>query len=374
VSAPLIVGLVSLAAWVGLAVHPARPWDLRPVGEDEPPPPDPAPWPEVAVVVPARNEAGSLPDMLPALLAQDYPGPWRVVLVDDRSEDDTASVARRLGGDRVEVVHGEPLPPGWVGKVWALDQGVRRAGRPEYLLFTDADIRHGPGSLRRLVAESWHQDLALNSRMALLRADSLPGRLLIPAFAFFFATLYPMRWVNAQRRRFAAAAGGCVLLRRSALDAAGGMSAIRGAIIDDVNLARAVAPHGRLRLTAGRSAVVSLRGYGSLGAVWRMVRRTAFAELRYSGLLLGVTVSALAVLFLAPPALVVAGAIAARWPWAAVGTGAWLLQAALYLPAVRRYALAAPWALTLPLAGVLYGAMTVDSAIRHVMGRGGRWT
>jgi hopene-associated glycosyltransferase HpnB len=370
----LIVGVVSLAAWLGLALHPARPWDLRPVGEEETPPPDPARWPQVAIVVPARNESESLPHTLPALLAQDYPGPWRVILVDDRSDDDTATVARALGGDRVGVVDGEPLPPGWVGKVWALAQGVEQAGSPEHLLFTDADIRHDPGSLRRLVAESCHQGLALNSRMALLRADSLPGRLLIPAFAFFFATLYPMRWVNAQRRRFAAAAGGCVLLRHSALDAAGGMAAIRGAIIDDVNLARAVAPHGRLRLAASRSTVVSLRAYGSVGAVWRMVRRTAFAELRYSWVLLAVTVSALAVLFLAPPVLVAAGAAAGRWSWLTVGAGAWLVQALLYLPAVRRYELAAPWALTLPLAGVLYGGMTVDSALRHLVGRGGRWT
>jgi hopene-associated glycosyltransferase HpnB len=366
-----VLALMSVAVWLGLALHPARPWDLRPRGEDELAP-DPEVWPSVAVVVPARDEAAMLPRTLPALAAQEYSGRWGVIVVDDRSGDGTAGAARALGLENVVVVEGKPLPQGWVGKVWAMAQAVERAGDVELLLLTDADILHTPGSLGRLVADLMHRELALTSRMALLRAETAPERLLIPAFVFFFANLYPMRWVG-KGGRHAAAAGGCVLLRRQALEAAGGMAAIRGEIIDDVNLAQAVAPHGRVRLATSRSDVRSLRPYDSVGAVWRMVRRTAFDQLGYAWPLVALTIVGLLLLFLVPLAALGVGLVAGPVAVAVLGACGWALQAFLYLPAIRHFRLGWPWALALPLAGALYGCMTVDSAVRHARGRGGVW-
>jgi hopene-associated glycosyltransferase HpnB len=379
----------SLLAWLVIAALPARPWDLRPVGEDEPLPPEPPTWPPVCVVVPAHNECAYLPRTLPALLAQDYPGTWRVVVVDDRSDDGTADVAVGLEGPagRLGVVRGGTLPQGWAGKVWAMAQGAElagpagepAAGAVGYLLLTDADILHRPGSLRRLVAESEAGELALNSRMARLHTASGAERLLVPPFLFFFNLLYPMRLVNGPGRT-AAAAGGCILLRRDALGAIGGFAAIRGEIIDDVNLAKAVkATDRRIRLCTSRGDVTSLRAYGTVRALWRTVRRTAYDELRYSPLLLLGTVAGLALLFVVPPAAVL---LAVAWPQPAgpwrVGPGltgalAWAAMALIFLPTVRFFGLRPPWALTLPLAGVLYAGMTIDSAVRHVLGRGGRW-
>ncbi|HZE97050.1 MAG TPA: glycosyltransferase, partial [Planctomycetota bacterium] len=278
----LALGLVSLLGWLAVWLRPGRPWDMAPVAEDAPAPPGPPAWPSVRVVVPARNEAASLPLTLPALAAQDYPGDWRIVLVDDRSTDGTADAARSLGGARTSMISGAPLPGGWAGKVWAMRQGAGGADE-DYLLLTDADILHAPGSLRRLVAESVAGGLGLNSRMARLHCESRAERLLIPAFVWFFNLLYPMRRVNDDRDRVAAAAGGCVLLKREALEKAGGFDSIRGEIIDDVALARRVKGAGAAsRLSLSRADVRSLREYPTLGPIWRMVRRTAFTELRRS--------------------------------------------------------------------------------------------
>lgn len=377
--AALAAEAAALAGWLVVLLARARAWDLRPIGDDEPPPPTPPVWPRVHVLVPAHDEALALPQTLPALLAQDYPGPWRVILIDDRSRDGTAAIARRLaaGDDRLTVVEGRPLPAGWVGKVWALEQGAAESARdpepPSYLLLTDADIRHAPGSLARLVAESEADGLALNSRLARLRCESGPERLLIPPFVFFFNLLYPQRRVNDPASRVAAAAGGCVLVRRDTLERAGGLAAIRGEPIDDVNLAGHVKGLGEsIRLSVSRSEVVSVREYGSVAAVWRMVRRTAFDELRYSWALLAGTLVALGVLFVAPPAGIVGAAIAAwldapEWIATTVGAiafAAWASATAAFVPTIRYFALHQAWALTLPLAGVLYGGMTLDSALR----------
>jgi hopene-associated glycosyltransferase HpnB len=363
------LGVASLAGWIAVLLDTARAWDLRPIAEDEPAAPDPERWPSVAVLVPARNEAELLPSTLPALLAQDYPGAWRVVFVDDRSTDGTADAARACG---VEPIAGVELPAGWVGKVWALEQVVTQAGEPDYYLLTDADIRHAPHSLRRLVAESEAERLTLNSRMARLRCRSSAERLLIPPFLLFFNLLYPMRRVNDPRSRVAGAAGGCVLVRRDALERAGGFAAIRDRVIDDVSLARAVKQLGEpIRLAVSRSDVESLRAH-DLGGVWRMVRRTAFTELRHSWALLSATVALLVLLFPLPPLL--AGAGAGIVATAGAGTAsllllvsaalAWAAMTAAYLPTVRYFGLTPARSLTLPLAGCLYGAMTLDSALR----------
>jgi hopene-associated glycosyltransferase HpnB len=374
-----ILAVVSLAGWISVLLGTARAWDLRPIAEDEPGPPDPAVWPSVAVLVPARNEASVLPSTLPALLAQDYPGEWRLVVVDDRSGDGTADAARACG---VEPLAGAELPAGWVGKVWALEQAAARAGEPDYYLLTDADIRHAPHSLRRLVAESEAGRLALNSRMARLRCRSRAERLLIPPFLLFFNLLYPMRRVNDPSSRVAAAAGGCVLLRRDALERAGGFAAVRDRVIDDVSLARAVKQLGEpIRLAVSRSDVESLREH-DLRGVWRMVRRTAFTELRHSWALLTATLALLVLLFPLPPLLAATsiGLVATTGTGAATLVAlvtsalAWAAMTAAYLPTVRYFGLAPAWSLTLPLGGCLYGAMTLDSALRSSGGRRTAWS
>ncbi len=355
------LALASLLGWLGVLLGTARAWDLRPIAEDEPAPPDPARWPSLAVLIPARNEAEVLPATLPALLAQDYPGAWHLVVVDDRSTDDTAEVAHACGARHVP---GTDLPEGWVGKVWALEQAKRRAGEADYYLLTDADIRHAPGSLRRLVAESEAAGLALNSRMAKLCCRSPAERLLIPPFVFFFNLLYPMRRVNDPRSRVAAAAGGCVLLRRGALERAGGFAAIRDRVIDDVSLARAVKRlEEPIRLSVSRSDVESLRTH-DFGGIWLMVRRTAFTQLRHSWALLAVTIALLALLFVVPPVLTMVAAVLGDWLALSLGASAWTLLTVLYLPTVRHFRASPAWALTLTLAGLLYGGMTFDSAVR----------
>lgn len=390
----LVLGALSLLIWVGIALHPARPWAFRPVGEDEAAPAEPARWPSVRILVPARNEAQTLPETLPSLLHQDYPGRFGVTLVDDRSEDGTARLAEEIAAragakERLRVVSGSELPHGWVGKMWALQQGVEACGfgasaagnTPKYVLLTDADIRHAPHSLRRLVAESEAARLALNSRMARLHCTALAERLLVPPFVFFFGLLYPMRRVNAPAKRPAAAAGGCLLLTAQALVRMDGFRAVRDRVIDDVSIAKLVKAAGlSIRLSLSRTDVESLRTYERPAGLWRMVRRSAFTQLGYSWTLLSLTLIGMAVAFAAPPVLLGIGAgtlgtdVAAGVPvwqssaaWLTLTAGlAWGLMAALYLPAVRFFGLARGWALTLPIAAALYQAMTLDSAFRHV--------
>ncbi|HXF57410.1 MAG TPA: glycosyltransferase [Actinomycetota bacterium] len=346
--------------------------------------PDPARWPAVAAVVPARDEAALLPRTLPTLLSQRYPGPFRVVLVDDRSRDGTAEVARALGaGDpRLTVVRGTEPPPGWAGKVWAMAQGLAAAGGgAQYVLFTDADVAHGPDVLASLVRAAEARGLDLVSQMARLHADSFWERLLIPAFVYFFAQLYPFRWVNRPDRRTAAAAGGCLLVRLAALREAGGLEAVAGALIDDVALARLLKPRspGGTWLGHGRD-IRSLRPHPRLRDVWDLVARTAYTELRHSPLLLVATAAGLLFAYALPPLAALTGLAATlASPSAAsrlllsTGAAAWALMALSYAPTARSYGLSSVRGLVLPAVALLYLAMTVDSALRHLRGRGGLW-
>jgi hopene-associated glycosyltransferase HpnB len=343
---------------------------------------DPASWPGVAAVVPARNEAGVLPATLPTLVGQEYGGAFEVVVVDDESADGTAEVASSIGGAAVRVVPGRRPPPGWAGKVWAMDQGLRAAGDAAYVLFTDADIAYRPGALAALVRAAEADDRVLVSQMALLRAGSRWERLLVPAFVYFFAQLYPFRRVNRPGARTAAAAGGCMLVRRSALEAAGGFEPIRGARIDDVALGRLLKRSRRdVRCWLGLTAdVISVRPYPSLPGLWDMIARSAYTQLRYSPLVLAGTVAGLLWLYALPPAAAVAGLawLAAGGPAAAgwlagAGLAGWAIMTVSYLPMLRLYRLA-PWrAPFLPVVAMMYAAMTVDSARRYYAGRGGQW-
>ncbi|MQA88506.1 MAG: glycosyltransferase [Streptosporangiales bacterium] len=390
-SVHILAGLaaVALLAWCYLLAAHGGFWrtDQRLPPAAAVPGSAPGPWPSVVAVVPARNEAEVLPATLPTLLGQDYPGEFRVVLVDDASEDGTGEVARRLAGTaerRPAVVRGSDPPPGWTGKLWALGRGLAAPGGSDYLLFTDADIAHAPGTLAALVraAEDDRRDLV--SQMALLRAETAAERALIPAFVYFFAKLYPFRRVNRPGARTAAAAGGCVLVRRRALEAAGGLDRIRGALIDDVALGRLIKRAGGRRTWLGLStSVVSRRAYPRLADVWGMVARSAYTQLGHSPALLAGTVVGLLLLYAVPPVASAAGLVgvalgavgadgAAVWS-AGLGLAAWGIMSATYVPMLLLYRLSPARAPTLPAVAVLYLAMTVDSARRHRRGRGGAW-
>jgi hopene-associated glycosyltransferase HpnB len=343
----------------------------------------PRSWPRVAAVVPARNEAAVLPGTLPTLLAQDYPGAFAVVLVDDDSSDGTPQVAAALDETgRLRVVSGRPTPPGWAGKVWAMQQGVRAAGDAAYILFTDADIGYAPGVVAALVRAAEADDRAMVSQMALLRAETFWERLLVPAFVYFFAQLYPFRRVNRPGGRTAAAAGGCMLVRRSALEAAGGLERIRGARIDDVALGRLLKhPPAPVRCWLGLTTdVTSRRPYPRLSGLWDMIARSAYTQLRYSPAALAGTLAGLLWLYALPPAAALAGlgALAAGGGatagWlAAAGLAGWAMMSVSYVPMLRLYRLS-PWrAPGLPLIAVMYAGMTADSARRYHVGRGGEW-
>jgi hopene-associated glycosyltransferase HpnB len=381
-----LVSALSLVIWAGLLLF----WGRFHRADQRLPERAAFPTPEVpalTVVIPARNEASLLPRTLGSLLAQDYPGRFDVILVDDHSDDGTGDIARTTAAERgmahhLEVLHAADLPSGWTGKLWALDQGVTRAlGRPappDYLLLTDADIEHAPDSLRRLAAKAATDGLELASLMALLRCNSAWERLLIPAFIFFFQKLYPFPWVNDPCRSVSAAAGGCILVKREAMARIGGVGAVRDALIDDCALARAVklgddTAHPRPIWLGLTRAVRSLRAYPRLRPIWEMVARTAYTQLRYSPLLLAGTVMGMLLLYVVPPVATLWGLLGGMWGALACGAAAWALMAAAYLPTLRLYRRPALQSLTLPFAGALYTLMTLDSARRHWQGRGGSW-
>ncbi|MFF8812243.1 glycosyltransferase [Streptomyces pactum] len=374
-SAWLWIALAALAAWLWLLLGQGFFWrtDIT-----LPRRRDPERWPSVAVVVPARDEAEVLPRSLPSLLTQDYPGRAEIFLVDDGSADGTGALARRLatelGGLRLTVTSpGEP-GRGWTGKLWAVRHGMalaRERTGADYLLLTDADIAHEPDSLRELVRAATTHDLDLVSQMARLRVATFWERLIVPAFVYFFAQLYPFRWVNAGHR--AAAAGGCALLRVAAAERAGVPGSIRQAVIDDVALARAVRRSGGRIWLGLAERVDSVRPYPRLGQLWRMVSRSAYAQLRHQPLLLVLTVAGLAVVYLVPPVATVAGLVTGEGALPAVGGAAWLIMAGSYLPMLRHYRQSWWWAPLLPVTAALYLLMTVDSAVQHGRGRGAAW-
>ena len=373
----LIVFAASLladAAWVYLLVGHGEFWRT---GQRLPPGGVPAAWPSVVAVVPARDEAAILPQTLPTLLTQEYQGQLTVLLVDDESSDGTADVAaalgRQAGPRRLQVLAGEPTPPGWAGKVWAMAQGFRAAGDADYILFTDADIAYAPGTLSALVGAAVSSDRVLVSQMALLRTDTPAERLLIPAFVYFFAQLYPFRRVNRRGGRTAAAAGGCMLVRRGALEVAGGLEPIGGARIDDVALAGLLKRAGGDCWLGFSTDVVSRRRYSGIAEVWDMVARSAYTQLRYSPAALAGTVAGMALLYLLPVAAALTGLLLPSGWLATAGFGAWAAMSVTYLPVLRLYRLPPARAVCLPLIGALYTAMTISSARRHRAGQGGEW-
>ena len=358
----MALAVLVIAAWAYLLCARGRFWQAGPVLSARRPEREP----RVTVVVPARDEAPFVARTLGALLAQQY-GAFDVVLVDDGSSDGTGAIARRIVDPRLRVLAGQPPPGGWSGKLWAVAQGIA-ASDAEFVLLTDADIAHEPGHLAAVVAHAEACRLDLVSEMVRLNCVSRAERLLVPAFVYFFQLLYPFAWVNDRAHATAAAAGGTMLLRRDALERIGGIAAIRGALIDDVALARAVKRRGPIWLGHGTLAH-SLRSYPRAGDIWRMIARSAFVQLRYSWALVALTTLAMALVFMAPPLLAIFGHGIVRW----FGLFAWIAESASFLPTLRRFGLSPLRAPLLPAIAVFYAAATIGSALQHTFGGGLAW-
>ena len=374
----MLIALTGFAIWSYLLIARGNFWraDERD-DRDRAPLPALVAWPHVVAVVPARDEAGFVAENMGSLLRQAYPGRFAVILVDDHSADGTGTVARHAAiaagaADRLTILTGAPLPAGWTGKLWAVEQGVRHADDlpepPDYLLLTDADIAYAPDALSNLVKRACAGGFVLTSLMAKLRCVSFAERALIPAFIFFFQMLYPFAWVNRPDRRTAGAAGGCMLLRRDALRAAGGIEAIRRELIDDCALARRLKARGPIWLGLTED-VRSLRPYRHVGEIRSMVARTAYAQLRESPLLLAATGCGMMLTYIAPPMLTLFGDGAAR----IVGAASWALMALAFQPTLRFYRVSPWWGLALPVIATAYLFFTLDSAWQHWRGRGGMW-
>ena len=369
-------GFLPLAIWLVLVLARGGFWLARERDDRGPAPPAPARWPSIVAVVPARDEADVIARSIGSLMAQDYPGPFRVILVDDQSADGTAeaalAAAQAVGaGERLEVLAGAPLPTGWTGKLWALAQGVAKATAgeaPDYLLLTDADIAHRPDNVSSLAARAEDGGLALASLMVRLHCTTWPERLMIPAFVFFFEMLFPFAWVNDPRRRMAAGAGGCMFVRRQALEAAGGIAAVRGEIIDDCALGARLKAQGPIWLGLTLRAE-SIRPYATMGEIGRMISRSAYAQLGYSPWVLAGCIAGMILTYLAPPALAAFAQGPVRW----AGIAAWLLMALSFQPMLRLYRRSPLWGLALPLIGAVYSAYTVQSAVQVWRGKGGMW-
>jgi hopene-associated glycosyltransferase HpnB len=367
--------LVCAAIWLYLLLARGGFWICR--ERDDGALPDPPKWPSVVAVIPARDEAGVIGQSIGSLASQDYPGDFSIVLVDDQSRDSTAEraleTAERAGfAPRLRIVEGRPLAAGWTGKLFALQQGVEAAqaarAKPDFLWLTDADIAYTPDALASLVRRAEAGGLVATSLMVKLRCQSLAERALVPAFVFFFQMLYPFAWVNREGSGVAAAAGGCNLVRREALEAAGGFAAIRGALIDDCALAWRLKALGPIWLGLTKRAS-SIRPYDEFGDIWRMVARSAYAQLHYSPWLLAGTVLSMLLVYALPPLAALLGAGLAREG----GFAIWATMTLMFAPMLMFYRRSPLWGVALPLIALAYLAFTIDSAWQHARGRGGMW-
>jgi hopene-associated glycosyltransferase HpnB len=377
------LSLLSLAVWAYLLLGGGRFWlcgerdDTAFRASDARVRNAPDSWPDVVAIIPARDEAETIGNSVGSLLRQDYPGRFSVVVVDDQSSDGTGSAASAAASaaqavDRLRVVAGSSPPPGWTGKLWAMRQGLAEvdvsAAKPEFVLFTDADIAYAPHVLARLVSIARAKESVLTSLMVKLRCESAAERWLAPAFVFFFQMLYPFAWVNDPRRTTAAAAGGCMLARRETLDAAGGLEAVRGALIDDCALGALMKRQGPIWLGLTED-VRSLRAYPALDDFRKMVTRSAFAELRFSPLRLAGAVAGMGLTYLAPPLF----AVFAHGLAQAAGALAWAMMALSLTPTLRLYRRPLASGLALPATAATYVAFTLESATQYWRGRGGDW-
>jgi hopene-associated glycosyltransferase HpnB len=374
--AAIAIAALSLLIWLGLFFFNGHFWQIWISDADGKKVGAPSAWPRVVAVVPARNEAETIAETVSALARQNYPGECAIVVVDDHSEDGTADLARKATQEygsaaKVEVVTAPALVSGWTGKLWALQAGVTASAtnEPDFFWFTDADIVHAPDTLQRLISRTESDQLDLTSLMVLLQAQSFAEKLIIPPFLYFFLMLYPPRWIAKEKSRTVGAAGGCILLRRAALERIGGLAAIRSEIIDDCTLARAVKRSGGKIWMGLTRASVSLRRYSHLQELQNMIARTAFTQLNYSAFRLIGTLAGLLLTFIAPVALTFS-VNPHIWVPALL---AWCLMSASFLPTVVFYRLSPIWSPFLPVASMFYMYATILSALRFWLGRGGQW-
>jgi len=351
--------------WIVILLLPWRPWSTRErlEGGGNSPPPDTS---DLTVLIPARNEARQIGRTLAAIRGQ--APDVAVLMVDDRSDDGSSEAARAAGLANLRIIEGLPMPDGWTGKLWALDQGLAEVETPQTLLL-DADIELGPGIISALLEQRRTKELQMVSLMATLETHGFWEKLLLPAFVYFFKLLYPFHLSNSSFRWVAAGAGGCVLIETMILREIGAFDSLKDELIDDCALAAKVKAAGHRIWTGLSRSVVSHRRYNGLGKIWEMVARTAYTQLHYSPFLLVGCVAALSWAFWLPVLGLVAGTPAAQ----IASLTALAAMIATYLPTLRFYRLSPLWALMLPVTGTLYLAMTINSAWRYYRGVRSTW-
>ncbi|HHT9106042.1 MAG TPA: glycosyltransferase [Candidatus Wujingus californicus] len=366
----LIICAVSAFTWLIIILMPAR-WKMSECWE---PSNDlikiSSELPSLTVIVPARNESKTLPLTLPSWLNQDYQK-TEIIIVNDNSSDNTAECAKAIASNsnkNVQIINGTEPPSGWSGKLWALQQGIN-VSSGEWLLFTDADILHNQNVWSGLVSKALSEQHAMVSLLAFLNTHGIWAGLLIPAFIYFFHFLYPFKKVKYLRSGIAAAAGGCILISRHTLKRIGGIEAYHDAWIDDLALAKLIKRAGFSISLSFTKSVISIRQYCKLSDVWNMVARTAFTQLQYSWFTLFGTVVGMSIQFLVPLFGIIVSIINSFPVIGVLSFLAFIFMSITYTPTLFFYDLSIYRVLALPLAGFLYIAMTLTSAVNYFEGK-----
>ncbi len=362
----MFVAALSTLSWVGFALLPWRPWRNQEVLDAMERAEGNGSLGEITVLIPARNEAEVIQQVLQSLIQQ---GPGlSIVLIDDSSEDATVEGARQIAIQNLRIIRSAPLPSGWSGKLWALEQGRQKVTTP-YTLLLDADIELAPGMIKALREKMHWEGIPFISLMAVPSMSGSWEKLLMPAFVYFFKVLYPFRRVNSHDSSVAAAAGGCILLENRLLDQIGGFESIKSTVIDDCALAQRVKSRGFKIWLGLTHSVKSVRGYKHLKEIWNMVARTAFAQLRCSVALLTLCTLVMVLAYWVPVIMFASSNALIRY----LSLSSFIIMFLTYMPILRFYHRSRTWALCLPLIAALFLAMTWTSAIRYWRGERTRW-
>lgn len=380
----LILTILSLIIWLYLILARGKFWLCDQFLDDNLTIKTRDNYPQITIVIPARNEADVLPVSLKSLLKQDYPSQYNIILVDDQSSDRTGEIAQEIAQNysnfaQLTVIEGKPLPKGWSGKLWAINQGIEYANNnfdSDYFLLTDADIKHDRNNINQLTAKAETDNLDLVSLMVRLRTENWWEKWLIPAFIFFFQKLYPFPAINNPQSKVSGAAGGCILIKKEALERIGGIASLKEALIDDCTLGKLVKdtlPANRGIWLGLTTTTTSLREYPNLTPIWNMVARTAFTQLNYSPWLLIGTLFGMFLTYLVAPIGLIVGIVNQDLTIIIICVIIWGLMCLSYYPTVRLYKLSPLGTISLPLIAFLYSLMTIDSAVKHWQGKGGQW-
>ena len=369
-----ILSSISLMIWLYLALLHGNFWNPPSIKKAK----KISKYPEITILIPARNEAKYIKNSLMSLLRQNYEGKYRAIVVDDSSSDATLEIVKGISkkNNKIHVMQGKVLKEGWAGKVWAQYQGInfikKKFPNSKYILFTDADIAHSPNNLKNLTIKAESESLDLVSLMVLLKANNFSEKILIPAFVFFFQKLYPFEWVNDPRRKIAAAAGGCMLVNYFTLKKSGGIEKIKNQIIDDCALARILKKNGRIWLGITKETK-SLRNYKKISEIWSMVTRSAYDQLNYSILLLIICAFGMFCTYMIPVIALSVGFFDENNYLFFTGLIAWFIMSYTYIPTLRNFNEKSFMATFLPIASIFYTLTTIDSARMHLWGSGGSW-